>query len=90
MRDAPNPAVFDAIISDVEMPGMDGLQFARVLKESGPWADIPLLALSGRFNPIDIRRGGAAGFVEYLGKFDREALLAALARNLNQHERRAA
>ena len=90
LRDAPAPLMFDAIISDVEMPGMDGLQFARVLKESGPWADIPLLALSGRFNPIDIRRGGAAGFVEYLGKFDREALLAALARNLNLQERRAA
>ncbi|WP_158742544.1 chemotaxis protein CheW [Acidisphaera sp. L21] len=90
LRDAAVPAEFDAIISDVEMPGMDGLQFARLLKEGGPWMDIPLIALSGRFNPIDIRRGGAAGFCEYLGKFDREALLAALRRHLDQHERQAA
>ena len=90
MRDGAVPLQFDAIISDVEMPGMDGLQFARLLKEAGPWMDTPLIALSGRFNPIDIRRGGAAGFCEYLGKFDREALLAALRRHLDIHEREAA
>ncbi len=90
LRDDAVPAEFDAIISDVEMPGMDGLQFARILKESGPWMDLPLIALSGRFNPIDIRRGGLAGFCEYLGKFDREALLAALRRHLDTMERKAA
>ncbi len=90
MRDAPVPAMFDAIISDVEMPGMNGLEFARLLKDDGAWANTPLLALSGRFNPIDIQRGIAAGFVEYLGKFDREALLASLSHHLNQQERRAA
>ncbi len=90
LRDDAVPAEFDAIISDVEMPGMDGLQFARILKESGPWMDLPLIALSGRFNPIDIRRGGLAGFCEYLGKFDREALLAALRRHLDTTERKAA
>ena len=90
MRDNGGTPPFDAIISDVEMPGMDGLQFARILKEGGPWADLPLIALSGRFNPIDIRRGGAAGFCEYLGKFDREALLAALRRHLDTDERQAA
>ena len=90
MRDGSTPPQFDAIISDVEMPGMDGLQFARLLKEGGLWMDTPLIALSGRFNPIDIRRGGAAGFCEYLGKFDREALLAALRRHLDNQERQAA
>ena len=90
LRDAVTPATFDAIISDVEMPGMDGLQFATLLRESGPWQDLPLIALSGRFNPIDIRRGGAAGFNEYLGKFDRDALLAALRRHLDTFEQQAA
>ena len=90
LRDAPERPEFDAIVSDVEMPGMDGLQFARLIKEGGPWMHLPLIALSGRFNPIDIRRGGAAGFTEYLGKFDREALLAALRRNLDVVDRQAA
>ena len=90
LRDGPAPAEFDAIVSDVEMPGMDGLQFARLIKEGGAWMDIPLIALSGRFNPMDIRRGGAAGFCEYLGKFDREALLSALRRHLDRREREAA
>jgi two-component system chemotaxis sensor kinase CheA len=90
LRDAPVPPRFDAIISDVEMPGMDGLQFARLLKESGAWTDIPLIALSGRSTPLDVQRGLAAGFVEYLGKFDREALLAALSHHLNRQEQQAA
>ena len=90
LRDAASPTVFDAIISDVEMPGMDGLQFAAAIRESGPWMGLPLIALSGRFNPIDIRRGGAAGFNEYLGKFDRESLLAALRRHLDTSELKAA
>ena len=80
MRDGAEPASFDAIISDVEMPGMDGLQFARQVRREGRWSATPLLALSGRCNPADIGRGNAAGFDEYVGKFDRDGLLAALHR----------
>ena len=90
MRDAASPDRFDAIISDVEMPGIDGLQFARLLKQDGPWRHTPLLALSSRANPADVSRGNAAGFDEYIGKFDRPALLEALRRQLSPAERQAA
>ncbi len=90
LRDAEQPASFDAIISDVEMPGMDGLQFARRLREGGRWSAIPLVALSGRCDDADIGRGSEAGFDAYVGKFDREGLLAALHRHLAGPERRAA
>ncbi len=90
MRDAAAPSQFDAIISDVEMPGIDGLQFARMVKEGGPWRHTPLLALSSRANPSDVSRGNAAGFDEYVGKFDRPALLEALRRQLSPAERQAA
>ena len=89
MRDGADAACFDAIISDVEMPGMDGLQFARHVRQGGRWSTTPLLALSGRCNPADIGRGNDAGFNEYVGKFDRDSLLAALHR-LVPAERRAA
>ncbi len=88
MRDG-DAACFDAIISDVEMPGMDGLQFARHVRQGGRWSTTPLLALSGRCNPADIGRGNDAGFNEYVGKFDRNSLLAALHR-LVPIERRVA
>ena len=73
-------ALFDAIISDVGMPDMDGLSFARRVRESGPWQATPLLALSGRFTEADAERGRAAGFSDYLRKLDRETLLIALQR----------
>ena len=71
MRDAAESASFDAIISDVEMPGIDGLQFARRLRQGGQWSTTPLLALSGRCDASDVGRGTEAGFDEFVGKFDR-------------------
>ncbi len=82
LRERHEVALFDAIISDVEMPEMDGLAFARDVRAGGRWASIPLIALSGRYGPADITRGQTAGFDEYVGKFDREALLLALQRQV--------
>ncbi len=88
MRDS---ASFDAIVSDVEMPEMDGLHFARVVRSGGgPWEATPMIALSNRCKPVDVRHGLDAGFNEYVGKFDRDGLLAALRRQLDAPERRAA
>jgi two-component system chemotaxis sensor kinase CheA len=82
--------MFDAIISDVEMPGMDGLEFARRLRAEGPWRYTPLLALSGRLTEADAALGREAGFSEYVGKLDRETLLAALDRCMALAELRIA
>ena len=66
---------FDAIVSDIEMPGMDGYSFARKVREGGSWADLPMLALSGS---NDVQAGRDAGFTDYIRKFEREALLTSL------------
>jgi two-component system chemotaxis sensor kinase CheA len=71
-------AIFDAIISDIEMPGMDGFAFARAIREGGPWAALPLIALSGRADAPALERGRAAGFTDFVRKYDREALLDSL------------
>ncbi len=81
---------FDAIVSDIEMPDMDGLDFARRVREGGAWARLPLVALSGRFSETDVDLGRAAGFTDYVGKFDRDRLLASLRRCIATPERRAA
>ena len=39
-------AMFDVIVSDIEMPEMDGLEFARTVRAGGPWATLPMIALS--------------------------------------------
>ena len=69
---------FDAIVSDIEMPAMDGYTFAREVRAGGAWRDLPLVALTGRAEPAAVARGRAAGFTDYVAKYDREALLASL------------
>jgi two-component system chemotaxis sensor kinase CheA len=76
LRDAGE--AFDAIVSDIEMPELDGLGLARAVREGGAWAELPMIALSSRSEPRDVARGRDAGFSDYIGKFDREALLASL------------
>ncbi|MBX6747401.1 MAG: response regulator, partial [Acetobacteraceae bacterium] len=76
LRDA--GAMFDAVISDIAMPGMDGFALAASLREGGAWRDLPLIALTGRAEPADIERGRDAGFTDYVAKFDRAALLESL------------
>ncbi|WP_137126922.1 chemotaxis protein CheW [Roseomonas sp. HF4] len=72
-------ARFDAVVSDIEMPEMDGIAFARALRAGGAWAEVPLIALSSRAEPADVARGRDAGFTDYVAKYDREALMQSLA-----------
>ncbi len=70
--------VFDAVVSDIEMPEMDGIAFAKAVRAGGAWEAIPLIALSSRAEPADVARGREAGFTDYVAKYDREALLQSL------------
>jgi two-component system chemotaxis sensor kinase CheA len=76
LRDA--GVAFEALISDIEMPEMDGLSFARNVRASGAWMRLPLVALSSRAEPEDVARGREAGFTDYVAKYDRDALLSSL------------
>ena len=78
LRETATGVEFDAILSDVEMPGMDGLAFARRLRDGGMWSDLPMIALSGRFGDTDVSAGREAGFTDYIQKFDRDVLLSSL------------
>ena len=69
---------FEALVSDIEMPEMDGLSFARNVRASGAWMRLPLVALSSRAEPEDVARGREAGFTDYVAKYDRDALLSSL------------
>jgi len=74
--------MFEAIVSDIEMPDMDGLQFVRAVRADGPWAALPVIALSSRATPADMEATRAAGFTGHVAKFDREALIASLRHSL--------
>ncbi len=70
--------VFDLIVSDIEMPGMTGIEFAEQLKFDADWGDTPIIALSSHAEPEIIKKSKDAGFHEYIGKFDREGLVETL------------
>jgi len=42
---------FDAMISDVRMPGRDGFELLSLLRNSAAWADLPIVMLTGMDNP---------------------------------------
>jgi two-component system chemotaxis sensor kinase CheA len=71
-------AEFDAVISDIEMPGMSGFDLAEVLRANPRYSDVPIIALSSHSTPSVIERGRKAGFHNFVAKFDRQGLLTAL------------
>jgi two-component system chemotaxis sensor kinase CheA len=77
---------FDVIVSDIEMPGMSGFDFAETVRRGSRWQDVPMVALSSHASPRDLDRGRQAGFTDYVAKFDRDALLYALQQTLSEQK----
>ncbi|MBL8710584.1 MAG: chemotaxis protein CheW [Rhodospirillaceae bacterium] len=75
---------FDLIISDIEMPGMDGFAFCEAIKKSGRWQNTPIIALSSHASPKELARGRTVGFDDYVAKYDREGLVHTLNEALSE------
>jgi two-component system chemotaxis sensor kinase CheA len=69
---------FDAILTDIEMPDMNGFEFAETIRADQKLCGTPIIALSSMISPAAIERGRLAGFHDYVAKFDRPGLIAAL------------
>jgi two-component system chemotaxis sensor kinase CheA len=59
---------YDLILSDVQMPRLDGFSFTRRLKSTVGLSRIPVIILSSLASPEDRRRGAEAGADAYLVK----------------------
>ncbi|SDO31806.1 hybrid sensor histidine kinase/response regulator [Afipia sp. GAS231] len=70
--------VFDVVLTDIEMPDMNGFEFAEVIRADQHLSAMPIIALSSMVSPAAIERGRQAGFHDYVAKFDRPGLIAAL------------
>ncbi len=78
-----NGEKFDVIVSDIEMPKMDGFEFAKKVRaENSRWRDTPMVALTSHATKADIDHGMDVGFSRYIAKFDRDTLLNTLTETL--------
>ncbi len=78
------PGVFDAVILDIMLPGLDGFEVAAELRRSGDF--VPILMLTARGRADDILRGFESGADDYLPKpFDLAILLARVRGLLRRH-----
>ena len=58
----------DAILMDINLPGISGVEALRILALDSSTTNIPIIALSANAGPRDIARGLEAGFFRYLTK----------------------
>lgn len=70
--------MFDVIVSDIEMPDLDGFAFADAITSDARWSKVPMIALSSHTSPAIIEKARQSNFIDYVGKFDREGLLEVL------------
>jgi two-component system chemotaxis sensor kinase CheA len=74
----------DLVVSDVEMPRMDGFSLTEAIRDSRRFRDLPVILVTARESDADKTRGLAAGADAYCLKsaFDQKELLATIARLL--------
>lgn len=76
----------ELVVSDVEMPVLDGIGLVRQMREDPTLTDIPIILVTSLESDDDRRRGLAAGAQEYIVKsrFDQEELLDTVRRLLGR------
>lgn len=65
----------DTVVSDIEMPVMDGLELVKRIRADKRLASLPVVAVTSRGDERSKRRGLEAGFDFYEIKLDKERLL---------------
>jgi len=68
----------DVVVADVESPGLNGFDLAEVLAQDRPHLRLPIIALASRLSPAAIERARDLGFSDFVAKFDRDGLVAAI------------
>ena len=63
------------VVTDIEMPRLNGIDLARRIRADERTAKLPVIALSSLAGDEDVARGKAAGIDDYLVKLDRDSLL---------------
>ncbi|MBD1997053.1 Hpt domain-containing protein [Leptolyngbya sp. FACHB-541] len=76
---------FDAVLSDVEMPNLDGLSLTAKIRQQQEYKNLPIVLVTTLDSDADKKRGADAGADAYVikGKFNQDVLLEILERLVN-------
>lgn len=75
----------DIILMDINLPGMDGIEATRILKQDTRTKDIPVIAVTASAMDHDIEKAMPAGFESYITKpFQVEKLALVLIKNYDK------
>lgn len=81
---------FDLIISDIEMPKMNGYEFARKVRGIGQLKNVPLIAFTTKSNPEELKEAKNAGFNTFLEKSKGKLLNLLVNECLTNNKRKSA
>ena len=70
------------VLTDIEMPNMDGLEFTRAVRADPRFRNLPVIAVTSVAGDASEKRGYEAGVNAYLIKLDKEEILSNLAASL--------
>ena len=73
-------ADYQLVITDIEMPNMDGFELCRRIRQDFVRTNIPIMALTSLSSEAHLRRGQDVGFNDYQVKMHRDNLLSAVQR----------
>ena len=79
---------FDIVLSDVEMPQMNGLEMTAEIRRHSEYDRLPIVLITTLASPEDKRRGANAGANAYLtkGDFEQQLLFQTLERLINAQQ----
>jgi two-component system chemotaxis sensor kinase CheA len=72
------------VVTDIEMPNLDGYGLAQKIKSSTEYSHFPVIALTTLAGEENQAKGRALGIDDYNIKLDRENLLASIRKQLTR------
>jgi two-component system, chemotaxis family, sensor kinase CheA len=77
------------IITDIEMPNMNGFELCERVKQDAKLRSLPVIALTSLASEADVARGREVGIDDYQVKMDREQVMEAVTRLLPRQAKKA-
>jgi PAS domain S-box-containing protein len=75
----PQASAFDAVLMDVQMPEIDGLEATRLIRQDVRFTELPIIAMTANASAADREVCLSAGMSDHIGKpIDLEKLVASL------------